>query len=152
MTIGQLSDELNISEATISRFARHVGCCDFKRLKRIIMEQTVQKGPAQKLKNTLQSSADNLLNDWIEQQPVSYTHLERAILIVKEGFRDEDPERLRQKAGDYVSHMGNVALARRKKVKFLRNLGKVLAGAAVGVAFMLIVICLLYTSYRSSRS
>ena len=50
MTIGQLSDELNLSEATISRFARHVGCCDFKRLKRIIMEQTVQKGPAQKLK------------------------------------------------------------------------------------------------------
>lgn len=60
--------------------------------------------------------------------------------MIKEGFRDEDPERLRQKAGDYVSHMGNVALARRKKVKFLRNLGKVLAGAAVGVAFMLIVI------------
>ena len=53
MTIGQLSDELNLSEATISRFARHVGCCDFKHLKRIIMEQTVQKGPAQKLKNTL---------------------------------------------------------------------------------------------------
>ena len=52
----------------------------------------------------------------------------------------EHQERLRQKAGDYVSHMGNVALARRKKVKFLRNLGKVLAGAAVGVAFMLIVI------------
>ena len=71
MTIGQLSDELNLSEATISRFARHVGCCDFKHLKRIIMEQTVQKGPAQKLKNTLQTSADNLLNDWIEQQQYS---------------------------------------------------------------------------------
>ena len=68
MTIGQLSAELNISEATISRFARHVGCCDFKHLKRVIMEQTVQKGPAQKLKNTLQTRADNLLNDWMEQQ------------------------------------------------------------------------------------
>ena len=32
MTIGQLSDELNISEASISRFARHVVCFYFKRL------------------------------------------------------------------------------------------------------------------------
>ena len=66
-SIGQLAQRLEISNATVSRFARHVGCCDFKHLKRIIMEQTVQKGPAQKLKNTLQTSADNLLNDWIEQ-------------------------------------------------------------------------------------
>ena len=68
MTIGQLSVELSISEATISRFARHVGCCDFKHLKRVIMEQTVHKGPAQKLKNTLQAKSDNLLHDWMEQQ------------------------------------------------------------------------------------
>lgn len=68
MTIGQLSAELNLSEATISRFARHVGCCDFKHLKRIVMEQTVQKGPAQKLKNTLQTRSGSLLNDWMEQQ------------------------------------------------------------------------------------
>lgn len=68
MTIGQLSAELNLSEATISRFARHVGCCDFKHLKRIIMEQTVQKGPAQKLKNTLQTRSGSLLHDWMEQQ------------------------------------------------------------------------------------
>ena len=79
MNIGQLSEELNISEAKISRFARHVGCCDFKRLKRIIMEQTVQKGPAQKLKNTLQSSADNLLNDWIEQQQY---HLQLSLIHI----------------------------------------------------------------------
>lgn len=68
MTIGQLSATLNISEATISRFARHVGCCDFKHLKRVIMEQTVQKGPAYKLKNTLQTKSDNFLHDWMEQQ------------------------------------------------------------------------------------
>lgn len=68
MTIGQLSAELNLSEATISRFARHVGCCDFKHLKRIVMEQTVQKGPAQKLKNTLQTRSGSLLHDWMEQQ------------------------------------------------------------------------------------
>ena len=49
MTIGQLSSALHISEATVSRFARHVGCEDFKHLKRTVVEQTVQRGPAQKL-------------------------------------------------------------------------------------------------------
>ena len=68
---------------------------------------------------------------------------ERAILIVKEGSRDEDPERLRQKAGDYVSQMGNVALARRKKEKFLRRLGKALAIAAFSIAVVLMIIFLL---------
>ena len=53
MTIGQLSSALHISEATVSRFARHVGCEDFKHLKRTVVEQTVQCGPAQKLNRTL---------------------------------------------------------------------------------------------------
>ena len=39
MTIGQLSSALHISEATVSRFARHVGCEDFKHLKRTVVEQ-----------------------------------------------------------------------------------------------------------------
>ncbi|MGN0315197.1 MAG: MurR/RpiR family transcriptional regulator [Fusicatenibacter sp.] len=68
MTIGQLSAALDVSEATISRFARHVGCCDFKHLKRVVIEQTVQKGPAQKLTNTLQMRREDFLNDWMEQQ------------------------------------------------------------------------------------
>ena len=49
MTIGQLSEALHISEATVSRFARHVGCEDFKHLKR-----TVGEG--------------DLLTAWMEQQ------------------------------------------------------------------------------------
>ncbi|MCI6005921.1 MAG: MurR/RpiR family transcriptional regulator [Blautia sp.] len=68
MTIGQLSAALNISEATVSRFARHVGCDDFKHLKQIVMEQTVRKGPAQKLTNTLRSGNGELLCHCIDQQ------------------------------------------------------------------------------------
>lgn len=68
MSIGQLSDALTVSEATISRFARHVGCCDFKHLKRVIMEQTVQKGAARKLANTLQAESDDFLTFCLEQQ------------------------------------------------------------------------------------
>ncbi|MDD3193106.1 MAG: hypothetical protein PHE47_04540 [Oscillospiraceae bacterium] len=76
----------------------------------------------------------------IEVADTQNEFFERAILIVKEGFRDEDPERLRQKAGDYVSHMGNVALARRKKARFLRNAGKVLVGVMAGVALVLLAL------------
>ncbi len=68
MTISQLSAALNISEATISRFSRHVGCNDFKHLKRVIVEQTVQKGPAQKLANALQSGNGDFLHDWMTEQ------------------------------------------------------------------------------------
>lgn len=63
MTIGQLALVLNISEATISRFAKHMGCEDFKHLK-----QTVMEGPARKLANTLLTSEDRLLENWIEKQ------------------------------------------------------------------------------------
>ena len=60
----------------------------------------------------------------IEVADTQNEFFERAILIVKEGSRDEDPERLRQKAGDYVSQMGNVALARRKKKNFYAVWGR----------------------------
>ena len=33
MNIARLAAELSMSEATVSRFARHVGCRDFKHLK-----------------------------------------------------------------------------------------------------------------------
>ena len=68
MTIGQLSAALHISEATVSRFARHVGCEDFKHLKRTVVEQTVQRGPVQKLSNTLQAKEGDILAAWLEQQ------------------------------------------------------------------------------------
>lgn len=68
LTIGQLASTLNISEATISRFVRHVGCKNFKHLKQVVMEQTVQKGAAQKLANTLLTGEGDLLENWMEQQ------------------------------------------------------------------------------------
>ena len=33
MSIGQLAAQLRMSEATVSRFVRHIGCGDFKELK-----------------------------------------------------------------------------------------------------------------------
>lgn len=53
MTIGQLSAALGVSEATISRFARHLGCQDFKQLKNLVLAQNHLEGPAGKLARTV---------------------------------------------------------------------------------------------------
>ena len=50
-SIGQLSQHLGISDATVSRFARHAGCADFKGLKTMVVEQAA--GPAAKIAGTL---------------------------------------------------------------------------------------------------
>lgn len=85
MSIGQLSAELHISEATISRFARHMGCSDFKHLKRIIAQQTVETGPAGKLANTLQTGNGDLLQYWMEQQ---HYNLEKTFALLDRGEFD----------------------------------------------------------------
>ncbi|HJF52161.1 MAG TPA: MurR/RpiR family transcriptional regulator [Butyricicoccus pullicaecorum] len=51
LSIGQLAKRLEISDATLSRFARHAGCRDFKALKILVMEQA--SGPAVKIAGTL---------------------------------------------------------------------------------------------------
>lgn len=38
LSIGQLAKRLEISDATLSRFARHAGCRDFKALKTLVMD------------------------------------------------------------------------------------------------------------------
>ena len=40
LSIGQLAQRLELSDATVSRFARHVGCRDFKALKSLVLEQS----------------------------------------------------------------------------------------------------------------
>ena len=37
LTIGQLAQRLDLSDATVSRFARHAGCRDFKALKSMVL-------------------------------------------------------------------------------------------------------------------
>lgn len=53
MTIGQLAEQMEVSDATVSRLAKHLGCRDFKHLKAIVLEQNHLEGPAGKLAKTL---------------------------------------------------------------------------------------------------
>ena len=65
LSIGQLAQRLDISESTISRFARHAGCKDFKSLKSLVMEQ-FSSGPAAKLATTIESGGSLTLSGYLE--------------------------------------------------------------------------------------
>ena len=65
-SIGQLAQRLELSDATISRFARHVGCRDFKALKSLVLEQS--PGPAVKLTATLSQGGHFSPQAWLERQ------------------------------------------------------------------------------------
>lgn len=67
MSIGELSKVLQISEATISRFARHMGCDDFKSFKRTIVEEA-SNNMATKIAKTTLNSGGFQLKDWCELQ------------------------------------------------------------------------------------
>lgn len=68
MSISQLSDYLELSDATLSRFARHVGCKDFKDLKQVVIHQNSGKGPAGKMAGTLFGNKEFTLQSWLERQ------------------------------------------------------------------------------------
>ena len=67
-SIGQLARALGLSEATISRFVRHVGCSDFKDLKQVVMRQAAFEGPAGKIAATLNEGAEFTLSSWVARQ------------------------------------------------------------------------------------
>ncbi len=68
MTIGQLSADLGVSEATISRFARHLGCQDFKQLKNQVLAQNHLEGPAGKLARTVLADGEFDPHRYLMQQ------------------------------------------------------------------------------------
>ncbi len=66
LSIGQLAEQLEVSDATLSRFARHVGCQDYKALKAMVLEQA--SGPAVKMARTLLQDECFSPQTWLERQ------------------------------------------------------------------------------------
>ena len=66
LSIGQLAERLELSDATVSRFARHAGCKDYKALKSLVLEQA--SGPAAKMASTIQQAEGFTLSAWLERQ------------------------------------------------------------------------------------
>ena len=65
-SIGQLAERLDISEATVSRFARHAGFRDFKALKSDVLKQA--SGPAAKMAGTFHRDEDLSVGAWFHKQ------------------------------------------------------------------------------------
>ena len=86
-SIGQLAERLELSDATVSRFARHVGCRDFKALKSLVLEQS--PGPAVKLAATLSQGARFSPQAWLERQRA---YLEKTIQQLSTGEFDRAVE------------------------------------------------------------
>lgn len=68
MSIGQLAKRLNMSEATISRFARHIGYTDFKEMKQHVALRKVGKGAARKIAGTLMKNQGFDIRKWFSYQ------------------------------------------------------------------------------------
>lgn len=91
--IGQLSACLGISDATLSRFARHVGCKDFKELKHVVMQQSTGHGLTQKMAAALMQERGFILQNWLLRQQfclqktleqLEVSEFERAIRAIME--------------------------------------------------------------------
>lgn len=67
MSMQQLAQAIGVSEATISRFARHVGCADFKQVKEMVHSQYVNQGPAGKMAATLMATESFKLDHYLEK-------------------------------------------------------------------------------------
>ena len=67
MSIIELAEKLEISEATISRFVRKIGADDFKSLKTLVLEKSPYMA-AEKMKTTLASSEDLNLDSYLTKQ------------------------------------------------------------------------------------
>ncbi len=67
MSIIELASQLDVSEATISRFVRKMGADDFKSFKNLILEESSYMA-AEKMKTTLASSKDLNLDSYLTKQ------------------------------------------------------------------------------------
>lgn len=67
-SIGKMSRKLDVSVTTISRFARHVGCKDYKELKQVVIAHSQMEGPAAKMAKTLSSDTEFTVEGWIARQ------------------------------------------------------------------------------------
>ena len=68
MSIGEVAKRLEVSEATISRAARHLGYRDFKEMKNEIIGQKTGKGAAGKIAGTLLKTQGFDIGKWFAMQ------------------------------------------------------------------------------------
>lgn len=96
MSIGQLAKRLDMSEATISRFVRHIGYSDYKEMKSYVVAKKVGKGPARKIAGTLMKNQGFDIPKWFHyqqeclertQSQIDFKELDKAITAIQKARR-----------------------------------------------------------------
>ena len=120
MTIGEVAEKLSVSEATISRFARHLGCRDFKELKQSVNRQKQTEGPVGKMAGTiLKEEALDELSYFVEQQQ----YLVKTLEHLGSGNLERAVEAISQ-SGKIFIHAKNASVSMAQLLFFrLRRLG-----------------------------
>ncbi|HJA43366.1 MAG TPA: MurR/RpiR family transcriptional regulator, partial [Candidatus Dorea stercoravium] len=120
MSIGQLADRLGMSEATVSRCARHLGYRDFKEMKNDLIQKKAGKGAAGKLAGTLMKDQGFDVESWFDFQREC---LERTREQLDMGQFQEAVQRIGSARNIYI-HAKNASLAAARLLFFrLRRLG-----------------------------
>lgn len=96
MNIGQVAKTLGVSDATVSRFAKHIGCKDFKDLKIKVKNENKSGGAAKKMSEALLKSDGFNIDHWIELQKgyidktrelIETSELEKMVEFISEADR-----------------------------------------------------------------
>ena len=120
MSISQLSESVGMSEATISRFARHMGYQDYKDLRNEIIRQKTDNGAAVKLVGTLLKDEGFDACKWFSYQ-------QKCLQKTAENFEQEvfsNAVSMIQKAERIYIHAKNASSAAGQLLFFrLRRLG-----------------------------
>lgn len=120
MSIGQLARRLQVSEATISRFARHIGYRDFKEMKNALIRQKTDQGAARKLAGTLMKNQGFDLSGWFAFQKDC---MEKTLENLDEKEFERAVEQIRTARRIYI-HAKNASAATGQLLFFrLRRLG-----------------------------
>ena len=82
-SIGEVSERLDVSVTTLSRFARHLGFQNYKEFKQSVIQQTSSSGPAAKLAGTLGGEGFSVRGWFLRQQEYLLKTLEG---LDEEGF------------------------------------------------------------------
>ena len=120
MSIGEVAKRLEVSEATISRAARHLGYRDFKEMKNEIIEQKTGKGAAGKIAGTLLKTQGFDIGKWFAMQ-------QECLRNTLENFDQQEFSRAVsriQSAGNIYIHGKNASASSAQLLFFrLRRLG-----------------------------
>ncbi|WP_281724725.1 MurR/RpiR family transcriptional regulator [Lachnoclostridium phocaeense] len=120
MSIGQLAERLGMSEATVSRCARHLGYRDFKEMKNDLIQKKAGKGAAGKLAGTLMKDQGFDVENWFDFQREC---LERTRENLDMGQFQEAVQCIGSARNIYI-HAKNASLAAARLLFFrLRRLG-----------------------------